>query len=120
MNGDTGANYDTEYMTASAAAVSSAELLAGTFITLGDIDGGTAAAGLAGSGVISIPNYVGTTFNKNVLVQSVRKYGTASTNILVRSTGAQWRSTAAITSLTIFCANANMAIGTTVTLYGDL
>lgn len=74
-------------------------------------------AGLAGTStsanIINIFNYSSTTVRKSVLARCA-----SVTSNLVRLVGGAWRSTAAITSITITASTANYAAGTTFSLYG--
>jgi hypothetical protein len=62
--------------------------------------------------IIDIMNYSNTTTNKTCLVRS------GATNNIVGAGVCLWRSTAAITSISIFCDAANFVTGSTFTLYG--
>ena len=64
------------------------------------------------SNTIDIMNYSNTTTNKTCLVRAG-----AANNSTLASVGL-WRSTAAITSVSINCDGANFATGSTFTLYG--
>lgn len=63
-------------------------------------------------GAIHIQNYSNTTTNKTILVRG------NNASIGVDAIVGLWRSTAAITSLTLSRSNDNFAIGSTFTLYG--
>lgn len=74
-------------------------------------------AGLAGtttsSNIINILNYTNTSVRKNTLSRA-----NSVTSNLVRFVIGTWRSTAAITSITVTASTANYAAGTTFALYG--
>lgn len=62
---------------------------------------------------IYINNYLNTNFFKNVLVRS------SATSAVQESTGT-WRSTSAVTSVTIYVASGNFVAGSTIKVYGIL
>jgi hypothetical protein len=118
-NGDTGSNYDTEFVSgAGTTAASVAQTLAGTSAQIGQVATDGATTGLVGTGFVEIPYYADTTFNK--AGQGLHTYKTANTtgNIIIRSLGFHWRSTAAISSLTVFLGGGNFKTGSKVALYG--
>jgi hypothetical protein len=125
INGDTGNDYDVQeigvYNTTVVAAVRSAagQWDCATANPPGDMPGASATAGVAGILEIEIPGYTGTVFQKTGLWRS--GYCDAATsaadqrlaNMLIA-----WRSTAAITSVTVATiTGSNLAAGTTALLY---
>lgn len=117
FNNDSGTNYDTQLHSGSAAASTAAELFAGSAMTIGAIAAATAGAGLAGTAVIFVPNYAGTTFNKTANGNYDNKIGTATANMTVGRIAGQWRSTAAINRVTIFATAGNLVTGSRVGVY---
>lgn len=83
------------------------------------VPGATATAGRSGGGVIEVPDYASTTFHKFAHHQGYMAFGTSSGNIRGIHSGGTWRSTAAITRITIFPLNGtNWIAGSRVSLYG--
>lgn len=119
FNGDTTSVYDTELVYNSAATTAAAfEQLAGSSIIAGTLSAGTATAGRAGSGVIQINDYRGTTFDK--VIVSTNHYAVAATgsSLNTRLFGGTWRNTAAVTSVTLVLTAGNYVAGSKFTLYG--
>ncbi len=78
----------------------------------------TGLANSAGTGVIDIPNYSGSTFFKNVVARASQNDGAANTLLNDTFTGL-WVNTAAITSIVIgIDGGGNFITGSTFTLYG--
>lgn len=121
VNADAGANYDTERMTGTGASAGAVETFGGAQIVLAqNAVANSAGAGLATSGVIEIPNYANTTWNKNILARLFSKFGTGASNMKTDVVGASWRSSAAINSLTITnVSGSNIQAGSIFTLYGE-
>jgi hypothetical protein len=118
FNGDAGANYDTQLSRAVNATFTGAEVIASTSIVIGQISAASATAGLVGGGKINIYNYRGTTFNKVCDATDTYKTSNASGNIAIDTRGGAWRSTAAITSVTLGLASGNYEAGSKFDLYG--
>lgn len=116
FNGDSGANYDAQYVAGSAAVASAAESLAATSIQFA-IPGASAGAGLFGATVIDIAQYAGTTGHKCAVMLSALKTGTATGNLTAAARVGFWRSTAAINQITLSAGTA-FDIGSRFTLYG--
>ncbi len=111
FNGDSGSNYPGVLMFGSG---STAFSFAGTRtgINLDIIPAASTASGTYGSTKSQIMDYSATDKHKTALT----RYDTS-----VDGTGAdanRWANTAAITSLTLYCANASFASGSTFSLYG--
>lgn len=114
FNGDTGSNYDysDENRTGSAQGVAAA------FLQVGSAPGSTAPATTAAAFEIPIPRYADTTWHKTTRCNSFVKFGTAGGNLLMQAAGGIWRSTAAITSVTVLPSAGNWDIGSAFYLYG--
>lgn len=118
FNNDSAGNYDSEFLNGNATTVSSLEFLATAQNYAAGIPAASAAAGLAGTFEITIPNYAGTTFNKRWHSVVGQSQAEAVGGHTARVTAGQWRNTAAITRVTLICTTGNFAAGSTATLYG--
>lgn len=111
FNSDSGSNYSSTEMWGTGSATSSGTLSNATFIRAVGRGIGTDST-LIDTGFVSIQNYSNTTTNKTSLIRSGVSGGT------IASVGL-WRSTSAITSITLFGEGpSNLITGTTLTLYG--
>jgi hypothetical protein len=72
------------------------------------------STGVFGAGVANIQNYSNATTYKTV----VSRGGAANTGMIVIAYVGLWRSTAAITTITLFSDTGNLATGSTFSLYG--
>lgn len=79
------------------------------------IEGGN-SAGIAGTGETTIVAYANTTWHKRVF--SVFGSDDASTNVTVASSSFRWKSTSAITQITMYTDGTAFANGSVFTLYG--
>lgn len=121
FNGDSGGNYDEEYVIG--INVTASANLAGAddfFGVLSDIPGASATAGVAGSFIMDIPLYAGTHWQKKV---SILYNGTdtakAAADSNVMATSGCWRSAAAINEIDIGLATGpNFKAGSAFYLYG--
>jgi hypothetical protein len=117
FNADTGSNYDRQTMNAGGASVSGSELLASTAMAIGSAVAASGTSDAAGSGVIWINDYRGalqkTYFSVNDLPRA-----TTSGNVFTQNFSGRWRSTAAITSITLTLASGNFVSGSKFSLYG--
>ena len=121
VNGDTGSNYDyaTAFLQAGGTADSASQANAAAFLLIGNIPGTSAPAGATLSGRIELPDYASTARRKNVIGEAVQDYSTSVAPYMRRwDLGGHWRSTAAITSLTLASATSNLAAGSWAALYG--
>ena len=117
FNGDTAANYSDTYLYANGSSATSSLDTSATYIYAGQIPDNVAGTNIVGMMTADIFSYAGSTY-KTVLTTSSSDLNTGSTlSTLTRVVGL-WRSTAAITSLTIIAGDPNFNIGTTATLYG--
>ena len=111
FNGDTGANYSTNDMWGNGSTASSGRTTGANFIRVNGRGIG-ADNTLTGNCINHIQNYSNTTTFKTLLNRSNETGGTSATAGL-------WRSTSAITSITLTAESAlNLLAGSTFTLYG--
>lgn len=85
---------------------------------LGEISAASATASCAAQHEVTIHNYTGTTFFKTATTNMTMVTGTGAGGLHVRQIGTLWRSTAAITSITLLPDSGNLIAGTKVSLYG--
>lgn len=107
FNGDTGTNYSTTYVYGNGTSAASTRTTSATSINAGRMDT------TAGVGVTNIMNYSNSTTYKTVITRG-------GSGTLTTANAGLWRSTAAVTSLTVACPAgiSNFVSGTTFTLYG--
>lgn len=118
FNGDSGANYDYQFVQGQAAATAAAETFAATAVQVGNLPANSAGANLFGANEIFIPHYAGSSNNKQVITVGSSKIGTATTNLNSVIFGGGWRSTAAINRITIFAGGSgNLMAGTRLTIH---
>lgn len=116
VNGDTGANYDLQYIAGTATSASAGSALAAANWSPGTHgNGGT--ANYPGVLVITIPAYAATTFFKTGTVQGFQIDGTAA-NAQTGHYVIGWRSTAAISQMTVTGSTANLQAGSRLVVYG--
>lgn len=120
LNGDTGANYDSEHAYVESTTVHAIEALAGTSIQycLG-CPGTSGAANNAGISDIQFPWYAGTAWNKDCIALKGQQGTTSSGSLFWGSTLGHWRSTAAITSIVIALPVGSFVAGSRFALYGE-
>jgi hypothetical protein len=118
INGDTGANYDFESGNVNNTALSAAASVAQTSATVGYFPAASAPANVANSVEISVPNYAGTTFQKDFRGNAALKTSTAVAGMWVINTSGAWRNTAAVNRIDLFPSSGNFVAGTKVTVYG--
>lgn len=119
FNGDTGANYDEERMLW----VNNGSSIGATYgATQGRVcdwpGAGATTTTQAGMAEILIPHYAGTAFDKIALSSAGGKYGTSGGTIFVDTHHVQWRSNAAITSVTLIPGSGDFKAGSIFSLYG--
>lgn len=118
INGDSGANYDSQAMAYQASGAIGGESLGATSLPVGYMPTAAAAAGIAASLVMDLPFYAGTTFQKTVQSRNAGKYGTSTTNFINHTMMGAWRNTAAITSVVITLSAGNWVAGSAGVMYG--
>lgn len=122
FNNDSGANYDHRVLwsggttgNASAAAVFADTQIAPDVNVTGD----SAPAGRATKMEMLIPNYDGTTFHKNCSFKLGAPNVSSGAGYWQQEGEALWRSTSAITRITVTCgAGANWMTGSRITIFG--
>jgi hypothetical protein len=121
FNGDTGANYDSVFtINNNSNTFFNGEIIAGTYGYMGQVSAATAPSGVPGVSEIRVYDYRGTTWNKEWQAHCATKRAASTGNLFNFHTSGQWRSTAAITSLTVLPSAGNFIAGTVVSLYGIL
>lgn len=119
FNNDSAANYYSQAISASAAAVAATEELAQTSGWVGQFAGNTATAGLPGIAHILIPAYARTVFQKIARCQGAYSAANTTTNQILRSLMTRWASTAAINRVDVLPGTGpNFLTGTVASLYG--
>lgn len=119
FNSDSGNNYD--YASSGNTFAGVSEAFGTSYLMIGRIAANGAGSGNTGSGFITIPNYVGTTYHKDLISTIGYKWGTTAGEIGTRTTWATWRNTSAVTSISFFegASGGNFMTGSTFTLYGE-
>jgi hypothetical protein len=119
FNGDVGANYDSNGAAIGGGATNYQTGFGATSINNAfEVPPNTAPAGSAASGTLRIHDYARTVWFKNV--EGVTYRPDSNTTQYVIPISGRWRSTAAITSLTVTTGSAStMPVGTVVSLYGE-
>lgn len=117
FNSDTGSNYTTEECFSSAATTTSSATGAASAANVGRVST-TLNTGFAGSGSITVPNYSGTTFAKNINAATTAVQSGANST-LGSNFYAIWNSAAAIATIKLALGSANnFVVGSKFTLYG--
>jgi hypothetical protein len=107
FNSDTGSNYSVTYLSGTGSATNTGRLTNYTSMLLDNY--GSVSTAEFNITKLNVMNYANTTTNKTVLIRSDR--ASSGTDAIMGT----WRSTAAITSMTIL---GDFATGSTFTLYG--
>jgi len=112
FNSDTGTNYSRTYLYGNGSSAGSGRDTSASIMRVMYIPGSLAASNIYSADKVSIFNYSSTNVFKTVL-------GQTNTSILANSnTVGLWRSTAAITSITIGAEVGNLVSGSTLSLFG--
>jgi hypothetical protein len=122
FNSDTGANYSRQYLVASVASLSAGQSVSSSSgLAIGDVSCGTALANAAGSSIMDIPNYSGTTFLKTAVGTSGGVSATGGAGgIRVFTFSGFWNSTAAINSILVqLSGGSNFVAGSVFDLYAQ-
>jgi hypothetical protein len=124
INGDTGSNYDVQYVYGLSSTPGAAQRTATSGwwspnASFGDMPGANATAASSGILDVEIPGYAATTFRKTAFIRSgFNDSATSLSDQISTSMIATWRNTAAITSLSVLLPSAsNFVTGTTALLY---
>lgn len=118
VNGDTGSTYDADVIGDYGSTTQITPSVGATSALIGYCAGSTAPAGDAGFGSLMAHNYTGTTFRKHISGANGHTTADSANGLNVGGVMAQWRNTAAITSLHVFPASGNFVAGSVVSLYG--
>jgi hypothetical protein len=118
-NGDASAIYDVQ-VSSLAGGVGSAVNNSGatSFNYLATCPAASSPAGGIAQVVIDIPNYAATTFRKGFTSQWGMVRADDSADLVEGTCAGQWRSTAAISRVTLLFAADNLVTGSRATLYG--
>jgi hypothetical protein len=119
-NSDTGNNYNFERFSLSATTATAAESLSTSSIEVATMPASTATAARAGSLDVRIPNYSNTVLHKNVYATNDLSFNDSTGNTQTRVHSGTWRSTAAITSLTLTPGAGSFDVGSYACLYGEM
>jgi hypothetical protein len=117
FNSDSGANYHWQLIAGSGTTASASNGASQTSIVGASVLA-TTATSRAGSAVLFIPEYTQTNFHKNTLSQGGRVIDDTGTNHIFQTFYGHWKSTSAVTTITLSSSTANLAAGTIATLYG--
>lgn len=121
FNNDSAARYGSQYVRGLQAAASAAEITTTATPTIALVTANSAAAGFATALEILIPNYTGTTFNKQAVCKSMVGAGLTTGLMPVETAGITYNQTAAVTRIDLFgLSTANCLAGSRVSLYGIL
>ncbi len=118
FNADTGANYDRQSFVANNATLSGSGVAAGTSMFITQVSGASAPANVPSCGEINIFDYRGTTFYKVATCAQYHQTAATAAGQQYRTQSGLWRSTVAITSITLTLASGNYVSGSKLTLYG--
>jgi hypothetical protein len=118
VNGDSGANYDIQRQAAYQTNHAGSEALAQTsWLSVGQPPAANAGAGLFTYARLLIPYYADTNYQKAARYEASEKTANSSGSMLVRHQALFWRSTAAITQVTLYFAGGNVAQNSRASLY---
>ncbi len=119
FNGDTAANYDDQKVTGNTSSAASGQTNGGTKIRIAEWPGTSSSTTTQVAAMqTTIPSYASTAFDKAVSGTSFDNWNTTSGSNQVGTFGGKWRSTAAITSLTLIPTSNNFKTGSSCSLYG--
>lgn len=118
FNSDASALYNFQQVIINGTSVTASQAQSETRGYLGEISANTATANCASEHVITIHNYTGTSFFKQAVSLMNMVTSVGASGLHVREIGTLWRSTAAITSITLLPDSGNFVSGSTFTLYG--
>lgn len=120
FNGDTGSNYDySRWNRFLAVSSNTTSAVAAAFIEAGSLNS-SASTSRASIATIEIPNYRRTSFFKMMQATNAVSDGATAGGQYPQLSSGLWRSTAAITQVTLTLAAGDFTAGTVATLYGRL
>lgn len=119
FNGDTTNNYDAQSAYGQTTTAGAAESVAASAITMLEIAAASASANHAGTVSIVIVGHSGTSWIKTVDGRSASSFGTGAGTLITRKLSGRWRSTAAITSITVKPAAGNFVANSRLDLYAE-
>jgi hypothetical protein len=116
LNGDAGAHYWSQQMSANGTTQTNAQLLAAASAVCGSIGGNT---GVVGMSTVRIGDYARTQWHKPLTYESFVVGSEGSLGVAADFGGAVWNQTTAVTTVKAAPSNGiNFKVGTVVTLYG--
>lgn len=118
LNGDSGSNYNSQLVAGNNTTAFAAVQSSGTYGHAGYITASLATAGYSSSGSVEIPNYTGTTFFKNAIYQTTRDVNGAGVNMVHYRGHIVWKSTTAVSSITLTLNGGQFVTGSFFKLYG--
>lgn len=122
FNNDSGSNYDYSHWAIGELSTISGAFEEGngatSFVRVLVVPGASSTAGDAGNMTLWFPNYASTTFNHTFHGQGGTLLSRASGNIRFLQAFGSWRSTAAITRITLSTTSGSWDTGSRATLYG--
>lgn len=118
FNNDATNIYDWQMGQANAAVNPGSESFTQAQMFIGALPAANATSGRSGSGTLLVPDYKGTTFHKTANTFSGFAHGTASGNVYAHKIFGVWRSAAAVSRITLWLTNGNIADGSVASLYG--
>ena len=117
FNGDSATNYSMTRLQASGTTAASTRFSTQAQMFVGDDPALSGTASTFSSNNIYIPNYVNSSNHKQVLVENAREANSSTAYFMALIAGL-WRSTAAVTSITITPERGSYVQYSTATLYG--
>jgi len=118
FNGDFAGNYDGQYMYSNAGSSVAVQYFASSSIFTGECVGSTAPAGYFSTHYIFIPNYYRTDMDKTAIYRTSMTCYTTTTYCRIHTGAGWWRSTAAITDMSLGLGGTNFEPGTRAILLG--
>lgn len=118
VNGDTGSNYNFQWVRTANATLASGATVATSTARLTYFPAANATSGYAGDGTFEIVNYAGSTFFKTVQIKSSREENGAAANMRNEWGHLTWKNTAPITQIELLPSGGNFIAGSRFTLYG--
>lgn len=115
---DSGNNYDWYRITNTGAALTASESLATSGFDVGGLPAASAPSGAAGHIDVTIFDYAGSAFHKQMRSDSGRRQGTGSGDGRHLLTVGDWRDVGPVVALQLSASAGNFATGTKATLYG--